>query len=245
MKKVVFNADDLGYSPETNRAIIESFEKGVVRSCSLLVNLPYTREGIVLAKNTALDVGLHINLAVGKSLTDSKSLIKNGEFHGVYKFLIKYFLGMINIQDVEEEIRAQIEMFRDLGFSLNHVDSHWHLHCLPKIFDVVLKLAYEYNIKKIRKPYFSSNFSLRALFVLCISRFCKEDNKNVATVIGLGNSLRKLKYCKEGLTELMVHPSYDAEIYREGSSELNVLVGSTIKEKIKERDLAVVSFNDL
>lgn len=245
MKKVVFNADDLGYSPETNRAIIDSFEKGVVRSCSLLVNFPCRGEAVVLVKNLELDVGLHINLAVGKSLTDSKTLIKNGEFHGAYKFLLRYFLGMINMQEVEEEIRAQIEMFRDLGFSLNHVDSHWHLHCLPKIFDVVLKLAYEYNIKKIRKPYFSSSFSLRTFFVLLISGFCKKDDKEIKTVIGLGNILRKLKYCEEGMTELMVHPSYDAKIYRKGQSELNVLVGSTIKEKIKEGDLSVVSFNDL
>ena len=245
MKKVVFNADDLGLSPEVNRAIIESFEKGVVRSCSLLVNVPYTEDGIALVKNTTLDVGLHLNLAIGKSLTDSRSLVKDGIFHGAYRFLIRYFLGMINIKEVEREIRAQIEMFQKMGFALNHIDSHWHLHCLPKIFDVVVKLAYEYDIKKIRMPYYTSSFSLKAFFVLFVSRLCREDFKNVKTVIGLGTILRKLKYCENNLTELMVHPSYDAKLYRGGRSELKVLVSTILKEKLREKELVVVGFNDV
>jgi len=245
MKKVVFNADDLGFSLETNRAIIESCERGVVRSCSLFVNLPYTEDGVTLAKKAAIDVGLHLNLAVGRSLTDSKSLIKDGKFHGGYKFLLRYFLGMIKIKDVEREIRAQIEKFKELGFALNHIDSHLHFHCLPKIYDVVLKLAYEYNIKKIRLPYYSSSFSLESLFVLSISRFCKGDRKNVKTVIGLNNILGKLEFCKKGLTELMVHPSYDSKIYRKGYHELRVLVSEFLREKIKAKRIVVIGFEDL
>ena len=152
---------------------------------------------------------------------------------------------MISILDVEKEIRAQIEMFREMGFGLNHVDSHWHLHCLPKIFDVVLKLAYEYNIKKIRKPHYPSSFSLRAFLVLFMSRFCEEDEKNVKTVIGFGNILRKLGSCENSLTEIMVHPSYDAKIYKEGRNELNILVSTVLKERIIKKELTVVGFNDL
>ena len=245
MKKVIFNADDLGFSPETNKAIIESCDKGVVRSCSLFVNLPYTEDGVKLAKEAVLDVGLHLNLAVGESLTDSKSLTKGGEFHGGYEFLIRYFFGMIKKEDVEREIRAQIEKFKELGFALNHIDSHLHFHCLPKIYDIVLKLANEYNIKKIRLPRYSSSFSLRALFVLLIGKFCKEDKRSVKTVIGLSNIMGKLKFCKKGVTELMVHPSYDAKIYRKGYSELRILVSGNLKEKIREKGILVISFGDL
>ena len=55
----------------------------------------------------------------------------------------------------------------------------------------------------------------------------------------------KLKFCKKGVTELMVHPSYDAKIYRKGYSELRILVSGNLKEKIREKGIIVISFGDL
>ena len=50
MRKLIVNADDLGYSVNRNRGIIESVESGIVTSVSILVNFPATGEAIEFAK---------------------------------------------------------------------------------------------------------------------------------------------------------------------------------------------------
>ena len=53
-------------------------------------------------------------------------------------------------RQVEIEIRAQIEKYKAMGLTLNHIDGHRHVHLIPVIFQVVRKLAEEYGIPRIR-----------------------------------------------------------------------------------------------
>jgi len=62
-RRLIINADDLGYDPAINRGIVEAMRKGAVTSATLMVNLPHSAEGAALASGLA--VGLHLNLARG------------------------------------------------------------------------------------------------------------------------------------------------------------------------------------
>src|SRR6059058_816174 len=64
MRKLILNADDLGYDPAVTRGILESMRGGVVTSATLMVNLPYSEEAAAAAKGLA--IGLHLNLARGE-----------------------------------------------------------------------------------------------------------------------------------------------------------------------------------
>ena len=54
MKRLIVNADDFGFSPNRNRGIIESVEKGIVTSVSILVNFPAAEEAIDFVKGRDL-----------------------------------------------------------------------------------------------------------------------------------------------------------------------------------------------
>ena len=61
-------------------------------------------------------------------------------------------LGRIDDAEVEAELRRQIERLLAAGLRLVHANSHQHLHVLPRIFEIVLRLAEEYRIPWVRVP---------------------------------------------------------------------------------------------
>jgi len=54
--------------------------------------------------------------------------------------------------DVERELDAQIEKVIRAGISPTHLDGHKHLHVLPGISAIVIRLAQEFGIRKVRCP---------------------------------------------------------------------------------------------
>ena len=49
MKKIIFRADDLGYSEGVNLGIAKTVKKGLVRTVGLIVNLEHSKEGCIHA----------------------------------------------------------------------------------------------------------------------------------------------------------------------------------------------------
>ena len=56
------------------------------------------------------------------------------------------------LQEVESEFRTQIEKILSKT-KVSHIDSHVHVHSIPVIFELVCKLAQEYEIKQIRTQF--------------------------------------------------------------------------------------------
>jgi len=89
-------------------------------------------------------IGIHLVLVEEKPIAGLK-IYKN-----YYSFLISYILGRVKIDDVEKEFRAQIRKCLDAGVLPKFLNSHQHLHLLPGIMDVTIKVANEFGIKYIR-----------------------------------------------------------------------------------------------
>jgi chitin disaccharide deacetylase len=151
----VISADDFGLSDGRNRGIIECFRKGAVTSASVCANGAAFEEAVLLAKqNPGLDIGLHIVLTGEKPLSAPsriRSLIdKEGRLH---KDENSFFWRYINAGDIENEIREQFRKAVSCGLTITHVDGHNHLHVLPGVLPIVIKLCKEYKIRIIRLPY--------------------------------------------------------------------------------------------
>ncbi len=58
MKRLVVNADDLGYDPEIDRGILEAHASGIVTSATAMVETPFSAAALRAAPDT-LGVGLH------------------------------------------------------------------------------------------------------------------------------------------------------------------------------------------
>jgi predicted glycoside hydrolase/deacetylase ChbG (UPF0249 family) len=58
----------------------------------------------------------------------------------------------VRLAEVERELRSQIDKVASAGVRITHLDSHKHIHVVPQLFNVVVKLAREYGIRCIRCP---------------------------------------------------------------------------------------------
>ena len=158
-KKFILNADDFGMSEAYNRAVLEGYSSGILKSASIAANGEAFEEAWrkVIPACPELGVGIHLNVIEGKSLCMGLDRLTDadGNFNNSY---VQLLLKSLNKKDtafmeqLEKEFRAQIEEVMKYT-KVTHIDSHVHVHSIPAIFELVCKLASEYGIKQIRSQY--------------------------------------------------------------------------------------------
>ena len=158
-KKFILNADDFGLSTAHNRAILEGYQSGLLKSASLLANTAGFEEAVssIIPQCPELGVGIHLNVMEGKSLCEDLTTLtdKNGNFNNSYiQLLIKAYNPKEQefFAELEREFRRQIEKIMSKT-KVTHIDSHVHIHSIPKIFELVCRLAKEYGITQVRTQF--------------------------------------------------------------------------------------------
>jgi hopanoid biosynthesis associated protein HpnK len=156
VRNLIVNADDLGWTDGVNRGILEAFHRGIVTSTSLLANGAAFAGGVKAAKAApGLGVGVHLNLSDGAPVADREAVTSllndEGSFAGgPQSLLLKRVRRGLVLDEVEEEWDAQIQKVRDAGIRPTHVDGHKHVHMLPGLFEIALRLAKKHGIEAIR-----------------------------------------------------------------------------------------------
>ena len=157
-RRVIVNADDFGLCESINAGVIKSHELGIVKSASIIVTGEAFGEAADYAlENKTLDIGLHLALCDGRPVCNPGEVpsltTENGKFCADHKAFVKrYFMGGIRLEEVEKEFRAQLKKAQDAGLEISHLDSHQHLHALPGILKIVIRIAKEHGIAAIRYP---------------------------------------------------------------------------------------------
>lgn len=174
-KKFILNADDFGMSKPLNKAILEGYTAGLLKSASLVANGKAFDEALekVIPNCPELGVGIHLNIMEGKSLCADLTTLtdKDGNFNNTYlQLLIKSYNPKEKefFEELEREFRRQIEKIMSKT-RVSHIDSHMHIHSIPPIFDLVCRLAKEYGINQVRThfekfylvPEFDRHFKLK------------------------------------------------------------------------------------
>lgn len=123
MRRLIVNADDLGFTSGINRGIVEAHERGIVTSASLMVDRPAAAEGGAIARRTpALSVGLHAVLDHHEELTVAPA-------------------------DCRDELSRQLARFEELvGAPPTHIDSHHHVHRDERIHVAFAEFADEHRL---------------------------------------------------------------------------------------------------
>jgi len=156
MKNLIVNADDLGWTTGVNRGIAEAHRGGIVTSTSLLANGPAFDDGVNVSRALpAVGIGVHLNLSDGAPVNGQRavpSLVnEQGNFCcGPEQVLLKLARRKLKLTEVEREWEEQIEKIRAAGISPTHLDGHKHVHMLPGLFPIALKLAKKFGIASIR-----------------------------------------------------------------------------------------------
>lgn len=156
LKNLIVNADDLGWTEGINRGIADAHRRGLVTSTSLLANGRAFDSGLTVHRNHPdLGVGVHLNLSDGPPTAPASSvpglLNKTGNLEGgPESLLLRIAARNLPLKEVEVEWDAQIAKIKSAGISPTHLDGHKHVHMLPGLFQVALRLARKHGIGAIR-----------------------------------------------------------------------------------------------
>ena len=209
MKRLIVNADDLGYDPEVTRGILRAMREGVVGSATLMVNLPGSADAAKAA--AGLSIGLHLNLArgapVGRGVPEA--LLERGGF-------VEARAGELSAEGVEAEARAQLERAESLlGRRPTHADVHKHLHRQPAVLEGLCAAAKAYGVP-VRAIDTKMRAEIRARGVRTTDHFIGDAGAEAYwTLPQLETELARLA---DGVTELMCHPGYAPSSVKSGYS---------------------------
>src|SRR3989339_10094 len=152
MKRLlVVNADDFGLCPEISTGIIKAHRDGIVTATSISACGKFLKEGVALLKDSGLDAGIHLTLVGGEKpllgpiagLTDEE-----GNFRNDYRLVLpNLILGRFDKRSLEKELFGQVSLLKDSGINPTHLDSHQHLHLMPAIREIAIRLSKHFKIK--------------------------------------------------------------------------------------------------
>ena len=158
----IVTADDLGFSPLTNEAILRLARERRLTNASLMVNMPFCEEILpeIAAQVPWLGVGLHFTLTSGRSVAEPAEVPalvdSNGQFRLSFGDLWKQRHSVEFLRQVRLEFEAQYARAESLlaasGLKLAHIDSHQHVHAIPGIFDLAAERALQAGLR-LRIPF--------------------------------------------------------------------------------------------
>jgi chitin disaccharide deacetylase len=226
-RQLVFNADDYGLCPGVSLGVLEA-SRGVVRSTTVLANLADTPALQALGME-GLGCGVHLNLSCGLPLSPDypEALLSGGNFDKSQALAATTWQDGRWLAAVEAEWRLQHERLQRAGLELDHLDSHHHVHLLPTLFPLALKLAAEWGLA-LRSRSNEQHAQCRAARVptpdSLVEGFFGAGN------ISVGRLLELLDATTGAVVEVMCHPGIVDDTLRglssyvdERAAELDVL----------------------
>lgn len=148
-KVLVVHVDDVGMSAPANRGALRALS--ATATCgSVMVPCPGFEEAVALAAEHDLDLGVHLTLnAEYETLrwdpvaSDVPGLVAS--YGGMWKTTDET-VANASEEEVERELRAQIDRALDAGLDVTHLDSHMGTVFNPKFVDCYFRLAEDYRL---------------------------------------------------------------------------------------------------
>jgi len=152
---LIINCDDVGMSLAASQGAVEGLEAGIVTSVTMMMPTPWVVwfNNLYLKRNPDTCVGLHLQLCnewdlygisplAGKAavpgLVDSDGCFWDGN---------ELLLENASADEVETEIRAQLDRALTMGISVSHLDSHMgSLYAREDYMERYVKLGIENNL---------------------------------------------------------------------------------------------------
>jgi predicted glycoside hydrolase/deacetylase ChbG (UPF0249 family) len=271
---LIVNADDYGYFKCVSDGILKAAAEGIVTATGVLANAPRFAEDVVrLGGCPKLDVGVHLNLTDGVPLTDvlrSAFRHSSGRFPGKWAMAAGILRGSVALDVIEREWRAQIERCIASGIEVKFLNSHEHIHLLPRLFALTKALARDYRIDHVRVPtaeldsVSSAGSLLRAAVIGILGHVNRQSASGPrARFLGLEPSgrldrpyfERTLPRLRKGeVYELMCHPGrYDpAEVtdarltdYHDWEGELRTLTSPELSQLLRRHGVRAIGYRQL
>jgi predicted glycoside hydrolase/deacetylase ChbG (UPF0249 family) len=218
-KLLIIHADDLAVAHSEDAASFDALDRHAVTSASIMVPCPWLTEVADYAKaHPDADLGLHLTLtAEWKTYrwgpVESKDKVPSLLDSSGYLWPeVEPAVRSLKAEEVEREIRAQIEHAMAVGIHPTHLDSHMGtLFARPDLFAVYVKVAHEYKLPflAVRTPQ-----APKELLSLLSEKDVVLDSVVIAgPQVGAANwktfYSSAIKNLKPGITEMIVHLGHD------------------------------------
>lgn len=221
-KLLIIHGDDLAVAHSVDRATFNALDHGAITSASVMVPCPWLTDVAAYVRlHPAADIGIHLALtsewktyrwgSVAPADQVPSLLDPDGYFWSETGLAVRHDKP----EEVEREIRAQIERARLAGIRPTHLDMHMAvLGQTPELFAIYAKVA-----RENRLPFLAVRLPAAPPKMLAQLR----DTDVVLDSLVMAQHLpeeswmdfyaRALKSVKPGLNEIIVHLGYeDAEL---------------------------------
>jgi len=261
---LLVRGDDMGAARSMNAACVDACLKGICRSVEVLVPGPWFLDAVKLLKDSPqIDVGVHLCLTSEwdrvkwRPITHAPSLVDaSGYFHPrtfAGKDAPAGSTGFLNsspkLEEVERELRAQIEHMRKHLPKITHLSAHMGAAtATPELKSLTQNLAKEFKLR-LESEGLPADRQLKHIPGVATS---KQDAKEKEESL-----LAFLAKKQPGNWLLVTHPAYDdAEMRaighpgyenvaadRDGITEM--LTSSRVIEAVKAAGVRLISYADL
>jgi len=246
-KRLIVNADDFGFTPDVNRGIVDAHRGGILTATTLMANGAAFDDGVRLARDTpSLDVGCHLVLISGRSLLPPYAPLPAS----VPELLRALAVRRIRVYD---ELAEQVRKILAAGIEPTHLDTHKHTHLAPPVLDAVARIAAEFGIRWVRRPFEIP--MLRGRFRRVLARHGCRTTDHFAGFQMTGKFCapelaQLIRELPEGLTEFMCHPGYCGDDLRHARTrlkesrerELEALTASGVRAALADAGVELVNY---
>ncbi len=218
-KLLIIHADDLAVAHSEDAASFDALDKHAVTSASIMVPCPWLTEVAAYAKDHPdADLGLHLTLTSEWKTyrwgpIESKDKVPSLLDPSGYLWPeTDQASRNLKPEEVDREIRAQIEHAMAMGIHPTHLDSHMGvLFSRPELFAVYVKVAREYKLPflAVRPPQAPKELlSMLSDKDPILDSIIMADPK-IDAANWKSFYLNAIKNLKTGVTEIIVHLGHD------------------------------------
>jgi len=276
-KAVIFHVDDAGMSHNSNMGAIKAIEDGVATSMSIMMPCPWVPEiSAYLKEHSQVDAGIHLTLTAewkkyrwgpvaGKpvvpGLVDSEGCL----WHSVAQVV-----SNASADEVETEIRAQIDKALAMGIKPTHLDSHMGTCFVPQYIERYVKVGIEKQIpilmmgghmEHIGKS--SEAAALKPLVYLIANKVWNAGLPVIDDLVTQPTSadtyegrkeqlITLLREMKPGITEIIVHCTVQTEVFSHISgsgptreAELRLMTDPDVQRFIENEGIIRTTWREL
>ncbi len=265
-KLLILHGDDVGVAHSVNVASMQGLDRGDINSASIMMPTPWVTEIAAYARaHPDADLGLHLTLTSEWDVYRWGGIAPRDQVPSLYApdgtlpKAVAPVAANARIDEVERELRAQVEYAMKLGIRPTHLDSHMGaLFSTPALAAVYVKVAHAYKL-----PFLAVKGETLGLPNIALA----PNDIVLNDVIVAGPEVPRDQWkqfyldaianLKPGVSEIIVHLGHDdAELQAVtvnqepyGSAwrqqDVNVMSRPEIKQALKEHGVVLVTWREL
>lgn len=264
-QELVVRIDDMGALHSVNTASIDTYKNGIATSVEVLAVGSWFPEAVkMLKEHPGLDVGIHLALTSEwenvkwRPLTDCPTLVdENGYFFPMMGPNPAYpgqsvleNVSRFDINEIEKEFRAQIELALRNIPQLTHISGHMMSTGFnPEVLALVQKLSHEYGLPSIDRAGAAEQYNFS--YIGYDGPKATSEEKIESFIKALDKMEKGKRYVfldhpayNDSEMETVMHIGYeDVAVDRQGVTDL--LKSEKVRKAIEDKGIRLIDFNYL